>query len=52
MVVAAASYLHNVTLDEDRILQTRMYSLGAASRAYFIFVKLARLKIELEITGR
>ena len=51
MVVAATSYLHNVTLNQDRIMQTRMYPFGAPARAHFVFVKLARLPIELEITG-
>src|SRR5678815_4340555 len=52
MVVATASDLHNIALDQYRILHRRMYSLCPPASAYFVFVKLACLAIELEITER
>ena len=52
VVVATARDLHDVALDQDRILRRRVDSLRPATLTYFVFMKLARLAIELKITGR
>src|ERR1044071_9516525 len=52
VIVAATGDLHNVTLDQDRVLQTRMYSLRPATLAYFVCVKLACLAIESQVAHR